>query len=161
MSTLSPAQAIQLNAAAASAVSCERRTKVPAELTLSQWAVESGWGMHEPGNNCFGIKSYPGCSGVQQLKTVEVIAGVRTVVARDFAVFVSIESCFEKHACLFTTGAAYGPAWAHYLKSGDTEALIRQVAPIYATDPQYANKLVQVLAMPEVRACLADFRKAS
>ncbi len=159
MATLSPAQTTQLKAAASSAVSCEQTTKVPAELTISQWAVESGWGTHQPGNNCFGIKSYLGCSGVQRLKTVEVIGGVRTPVARDFAVFVSIEACFEKHASLFTTEHAYGAAWAHYLKSGDTEALIRQVAPIYATDPQYANKLWQVVSMPEVAACLANCRR--
>jgi flagellar protein FlgJ len=132
--------------------------KVPAELTISQWVLESGWGGHQPGNNCFGIKSYAGCFGVQELKTVEVIRGVSTVVAGNFATFPSIESCFEKHAALFTTGAAYAAVWAEYLKTRDTQTLIRQVAPIYATDPAYASKLLQVIAMQEVSTCLADCR---
>ncbi len=158
---LSPAQTIRLKAAASSSVSCERSTKVPAELTIAQWALESGWGEHQPGNNCFGIKFYPGSFGIQQLKTVEVIGGVPKTVAGDFATFPSIEACFEKHASLFTTGSAYGPVWSHYLKTADTQTLIRQVAPIYATDPLYASKLLQVIAMPEVSACLADCRKVS
>jgi flagellum-specific peptidoglycan hydrolase FlgJ len=161
MSKLSPAQTAQLQAAASSSVGCERTTKVPAELTISQWALESGWGEHQPGNNCFGIKAYAGCFGVQQLKTVEVIAGVRTVVAGNFATFSSLEACFEKHASLLRTGTAYEVVWSHYLKSGDTRTLIRQIAPIYATDPQYANKLLEVISMPEVGTCLADCRKAS
>ncbi len=155
---LSPAQAIQLQAAAASSISCERSTKVPAELTISQWALESGWGAHQPGNNCFGIKSYPGCFGVQQLKTVEVVAGVATVVAGNFATFASIEACFEKHASLFTAAPAYRAAWAQYLKSGETAMLIKQIAPIYATDPGYADKLLNLAAIPEVTACLAECR---
>jgi flagellum-specific peptidoglycan hydrolase FlgJ len=161
MSKLSPAQTVQLQAAVSSSVACQRRTKVPAELTISQWALESGWGEHQPGNNCFGIKSYPGCFGVQQLKTVEVIAGVRTVVAGNFATFPSLEACFEKHATLLTTGRAYGASWSHYLKSADPQMLIREIGPIYATDPQYANKLLQVISMPEVGACLAEYRKGS
>lgn len=152
---------VRLKTAGSSSVSCERSTKVPAGLTIAQWALESGWGEHQPGNNCFGIKSYTGCFGVQELKTIEVIRGVTTVVAGNFATFPSIEACFEKHAGLFTTGRAYARVWAHYLEAGDTQTLIRQIAPIYATDPAYASKLLQVVAMPEVIACLADCRKES
>jgi hypothetical protein len=50
------------SAAAESACLCEQTTGLPAEITVAQWAIESGWGATAPDNNCFGIKAYPACS---------------------------------------------------------------------------------------------------
>ena len=154
MSILSPVQIAELERAADSALFCQKATQLPADLTIAQWALESGWGAHQPGNNCFGIKAYPGCYGVQWLHTFEVIAGVRSPVLKEFATFPSLASCFAKHASLFTLGKPYAEAWARYLKTGDVETLIRQIAPIYATDPNYADELLRIRAMPEVEQSL-------
>ncbi len=161
MSMLSSAQSVRLNDAASSSVRCESATKVPAELTISQWALESGWGAHQPGNNCFGIKAYAGCYGVQRLQTVEVIAGVRTPLLANFATFPSLAACFDKHALLIAQDRAYAPAWQQYVKARDLPKFLRQIASVYATDPRYADDLLNVLAMPEVKDRLAACRKTS
>ncbi len=155
---LSSAQLSQLEHAVACSAQCEQTTKVPALLTVAQWALESRWGVHQPGNNCFGIKAYGGCFGVQLLSTFEVVNGVRTAVNREFAVFPSLAACFEKHASLLTSGKVYASAWAHYLETQALETLIRNVAAIYATDPNYAAILLKIIAMPEVKAALARIR---
>jgi len=48
--------------------------RTPAEITVAQWALESGWGASAPGNNCFGIKAYHGCVA-QTLPTLEYVDG--------------------------------------------------------------------------------------
>jgi flagellum-specific peptidoglycan hydrolase FlgJ len=161
MSTLSPVQTSLLNQAAASAVACEHATKVPAELALAQWALESGWGAHQPGNNCFGIKAYAGCFGVQRLTTVEFARGTPMSVVADFATFPTLDACFQKHASLFIQTQTYAAAWARYLISHDLNTLIRQIAPVYATDPSYAEKLLRIISIPEVAASLAAVRKGA
>ncbi len=155
---LSPAQLAALKGAACSSVSCEQATRVPAELTLAQWALESDWGQHQPGNNCFGIKAYSGCFGVQPFETFEIVGGVRRSVVQNFAIFPSLEGCFHYHADLLTSGKPYRSAWTQYLKTKNLQILISQIAPIYATDPNYSKLLRQIIAMPEVRAALAKAR---
>ncbi len=156
---LSPAQKSALARAAASSVDCERTRKIPAELTLAQWALESGWGSHQPGNNCFGIKAYNGCFGIQLLKTVEFVNGVRATILQPFATFASLDACFNQHATLFST-ARYKQAFEQHARSSDLDALIRQVSAVYATDPNYANLLFAIIAMPEVKQSLAACRLA-
>ena len=159
MSLLSPIQMSELGRAAASSTRCERSTQVPAELTVAQWALESGWGSHQPGNNCFGIKAYEGCFGVQSLDTAEVLSGDRVFVKQDFAIFPSLDACFEKHANLFTTQEPYAHAWAQYKKTSDLQLFIRQIGAVYATAPTYVDTLLDIIAMPAVRGCITESRK--
>lgn len=64
---LNPVQKANLEEAARYALLSERDTGVPAALTVAQWALESSWGIAQPGNNCFGIKAklYPEREGKQ------------------------------------------------------------------------------------------------
>jgi flagellum-specific peptidoglycan hydrolase FlgJ len=148
---LSPDQSERLNRAARSAASCEHTTGVPAELTVAQWVLESSWGTQQPGNNCFGIKAFDGCYGVQLLQTTEVIKGVRTPVVEKFATFPTLDACFAKHASLLTTGRPYAQAWAAYRATHNLQAFVGEIAHVYATDPNYANILLRIIAMPEVK----------
>ncbi|MDR3741068.1 MAG: glucosaminidase domain-containing protein [Terracidiphilus sp.] len=150
---LSPSQLERLSAAAKSACLCEQATGLPAEITVAQWAIESSWGAKSPGNNCFGIKAYPGCR-VQSFPTQEVIGDVRKALTLEFAAFDNLQACFEKHARLITCGAPYAHAWATYTASKDVISLINEVAPVYATDPDYANRLRAVMSMHEVQCAL-------
>ncbi|HEX4749795.1 MAG TPA: glucosaminidase domain-containing protein [Bryobacteraceae bacterium] len=149
----------RLEAAALQAVACEKNMGVPAELTVAQWALESGWGAHQPGNNCFGIKAYPGCYGVQCLTTYEVVNGITRFVDREFATFASLTDCFSKHATLICEGKLYEQAWQQYKASGNVLALIQCIAPIYSTAPNYASLLMDILAMPEITSAIATARK--
>ena len=41
----------------AAAQAAQTQYRVPASVSVAQWAFESGWGAHAPGNNPFGIKT--------------------------------------------------------------------------------------------------------
>jgi len=56
-------------------------------VTVAQWTLERNWGSHQSGNNCFGIKEYPGCYAVQMLETEEVIGNLRRKQEVAFAAF--------------------------------------------------------------------------
>jgi flagellum-specific peptidoglycan hydrolase FlgJ len=150
----------RLTSAAQGAVACEKTTGVPAELTVAQWAVESGWGAHEPGNNCFGIKAYSGCYGVQLLETSEVVEGVAKSFHLEFAMFPTLAACFQKHAQLISEAAPYRQVWQQYKASKSVTALVEGIAPIYATAPNYARTLLNVISMPQVASAIANARLA-
>jgi flagellar protein FlgJ len=155
---LTPNQLLRLSAAAQAAVTCEHETGLPAEITVAQWALESGWGASAPGNNCFGIKAYPGCK-VQSFPTQEVIGGERKKLTLPFAAFEDLSCCFDYHARLITGGKPYSQAWAEYRQTHDVLALIAGIAPHYATDPSYAAKLRGIISMGAVRTTIEGFRE--
>ena len=172
-----------LKTAAEASLACESGLMVPAALTLAQWALESGWGEHCPGNNCFGIKAFEHASGKQLLRTSGWFAPSecahwlaqeqgRTAVAdrntpgrpgggllyhcQDwFAAFDSLRGCFMKHGTLISSGKPYGHAWERFLGTRDAEQLARDIAPLYATDPGYASTLIGMMRSPRIRAAIA------
>ncbi len=143
---------------AEAAVACERATGLPAELSAAQAALESGWLKHAPGNNCFGIKCSARHASSQTLMTTEYEDGKACRVPQEFAAFATLAECFEDHARLITEKPAYAKPWAEYRKAGDLERLVRGIAPVYATDPAYANQVMRVIRMPELRAAVAEAR---
>ncbi len=183
---LSAQQINNLRAAAQASLECEKSTGVPCELTLAQWALESGWGEHSPMNNCFGIKYYIGAPGGQFLDTMEWMTieqcqqwltvnplrsakiqsdapsrGRLKYLCRDqFAAFRYLSECFIKHADLLTRGA-YGNFLGTFKASGDLPTYISNVAKVYATDPHYADELMGILHMQEVLAALKEIRGES
>lgn len=173
-----------LREAAKSAVACELTTGVPCELTIAQWALESGWGDHSPGNNCFGIKHYTGAFGKQLMSTTEYFTlaqaeewlkksmgrlltvvesivdekGRRKYLAKDwFASFENLVDCFVKHSEILIKGV-YGNLLGTYKLTKDLNTYIEGVAHIYATDPDYHKKIMSLISKPEVQAALAEAR---
>lgn len=157
---LSSEQSERLECAAVNAVTCELATHVPAELTLAQWAVESGWGQHQPGNNCFGIKAYNGCYGTQLLETTEVVHGVTQHLPQEFATFPTLAECFEKHARLICEGPPYATVWVQYEHSSNLGQLIHGIAPIYSTSPTYGQLLLEVVSMQPVQQAILAARNS-
>lgn len=141
----------KLAQAAGYAIECERQTKLPAKLTLAQWALESGWGEHQPGNNCFGIKAMTG-RPEQQLGTVEYIHGTRENVTQPFAVFDTLGDCFNVHAILITCGKRYSGPWDDYEENGDIEMLVKAISPIYSTSPTYATQILNLMQSAEIQS---------
>jgi flagellum-specific peptidoglycan hydrolase FlgJ len=178
-------QRANLRLIARAAVASEKATGCPAALQAAQCILETGWLSHAPGNNCFGIKSYAGESGRQLLRTREwlsdpererFVAGAQGRTAelveplqRDargrtlysvmdwFATFPTLGDCFATRAAAFRQGeyAALAAAWQ---ANGDTEALVRGIAAIYATDPTYAGKVLALIRHPAVQAAIAAAR---
>lgn len=169
------------------AYQCELQTKVPCELTLAQWALESGWGAHTPGNNCFGIKEYVGCAGRQLLHTNEYFTDhqfqlwlntkpgrtgsiadatprpdgkLRYFVEDWFATFPSLAHCFIKRSVLFQSGQ-YGAYLATYRVDDNFVALVQGIAPIYATDPNYSKEVLAIASIPQVQAAILEARRGA
>ena len=116
-------------------------TDIFASSQLAQWALESAWGAHCPGNNPFGIKHLAGY-GDQHFLSHEVVNGRSIALVETFAAFASIAQAFDVHARLIAKSPIYAPAMAALPNRDRFIALMSQH---YATDPQYANKLNSVI----------------
>ena len=126
----------------AAAQAAEATWRVPASVSIAQWALESGWGAHAPGFNCFGIKALPGYS-IQSFATHECRNGHIVPCTQTFAKFDSIAQAFDCHAKLLATSAYYKTAFDAL---PDTGRFIDLMAVHYASDPQYAAKVKAVIA---------------
>ncbi len=71
-----------------------------------------------------------------------------------------MDDCFTRHGELIAKAPAYRQHFADYGKTNDLEQLIRGVAKKYATDPDYATKLLKILGMPDVKAALGQLKAA-
>lgn len=122
--------------------------RIPASVTLAQWALESAWGTRMSGkHNCFGIKARPGepCTAVV---TQEVVNGKRVKVTALFRDYASLDEAFDAHARLLAKGAPYADfrralpdlAKATAALGGGTPA-----RPRYATDPNYGASLMAII----------------
>lgn len=132
---LFPADVIRL------AQAMERKYRVPACLTLAQWACESDFGRRMIGKaNPFGIKWRKGCGfPALSIPTHEVINGKRIAVEALFIDFPDLSAAFEYRAKLLTNPA--GPYGSCLRMIGDWVDYLKGIAGIYATDPDYAKTL--------------------
>ena len=128
---------------AAAAVTSQLHWKVPASVTLAQWAVESAWGASMPpdSNNPFGIKAVGGQPGVDA-GTREVIGGQDISIVAKFRRFESLAEAFDLHGKLLATNKVYAPAMA---LAADPDAFADALTGVYATDPKYGYTLKWVM----------------
>lgn len=145
----------------------EARTGVPALFALAQAALESGWAGARPGNAMFGIKAGGGWAGARQLLTTrevfadrhqghrfpEVVSitpradGRFDYVVKDwFRAYASPAESFADHGAMLRASRRY----ARCFETGDPREFARRIAAAgYATDPNYANSLIAVIATIE------------
>ncbi|HET9304849.1 MAG TPA: glucosaminidase domain-containing protein [Candidatus Sulfotelmatobacter sp.] len=145
--------------AAKAAVWSETRTHVPAEMTLAQALIESGWGDHCPGNNCLGIKVHH-TRGLESYGLTPELAkgGYKDRPHGEYELYGSLGDCFADHAQLLRRGV-YRFAWDTYQRDGDCVAWIKRVAKIYARDEAYFVKIDAAMHMPEVIEALRKARE--
>jgi flagellar protein FlgJ len=131
----------------------------PAGL-LAQAALETGWGQRVPrtadGNsslNLFGVKAGSEWSGARAVAdTVEISGGVAKQTRTAFRAYGSIEESVGDFARLLTSSPRYREAVA---AGGSAQAYVQSIAQAgYATDPEYANKLSEVLNSGTLQAAL-------
>lgn len=117
--------------------------RVPASVTIAQFALESAWGTRMPAGsrNPFGIKALPGQPFVTAM-THEVVAGVSHLLPQKFRLFADLAEAFDAHAQLLATAKVYAPAMAAL---PSVVRFVGLMAQHYATDPAYAAKLLQLI----------------
>lgn len=130
---------------------------VPVHLMLGQAALESGWGKHEMRNadgtnsyNLFGIKAGANWNGkVAAVTTTEYSNGVAHKQVENFRAYPSYAAAFQDYAQMMNNN----PRYAAVLQQGGDHVGMAQALQKagYATDPNYADKLVQVMRTMDVR----------
>jgi flagellum-specific peptidoglycan hydrolase FlgJ len=126
----------------------EARYKVPSAVTLAQWALESRWG-----KNNLGVSNY---FGHTYAATKTFIASPKFVVFHElinasgtsrpgrlvkFASYRSITECFDAHGQYLSTSQLYRDAFF----ATNAEQFAKIISLHYATDPDYATKLITII----------------
>jgi len=128
---------------------------------LAQAALETGWGQRMPRNadgslshNMFGIKAGDEWAGARaSADTMEVANGVATPRRTTFRAYGSIEESVTDFASLLKNSPRYRDVIA---AGGNAGAYIASIGKSgYATDPEYANKLNQILRSDTLQSALA------
>ena len=128
-----------------------RETGLPAHQMIGQAALESGWGRRailmkdgSDSHNLFGIKAGADWKGkVAEVKTTEYHNGVASKPVEKFRAYDSYADSFRDYAKLL----GENPRYAGVLEQGKSVQGFAHALQNsgYATDPKYADKLVQVI----------------
>lgn len=128
---------------------------VPAEVLIAQAALETGWGQHmirgptdASANNFFGIKADRRWHGPSvNVTTMEFAGGVMQRVRAPFRAYASAAESFDDYAHFITGQERYrGALEATRRAHGDPQVYIHGLQEAgYATDPDYAQKVVAVM----------------
>ena len=126
----------------------QRKTGVPASVTLAQAILESDWGrskLTREANNLFGIKAQrgPGTAGIYEINTWEVYGGQSVTVLAAFKAYTTLADSIADHGRWFHDNSRYHGA---LLVRDDPRAFAYAInAAGYATDPAYAPKLIGLM----------------
>lgn len=139
------------NRMAQAAAEASRATGLPTHLMLGQAALESGWGKRElkaadgtPSYNLFGIKATDNWDGnVVEATTTEYIHGVKQKRIEKFRAYDSYAESFKDFANMMRNNPRYENVLANLQDVNDYAQAMQKAG--YATDPNYAEKLSQVI----------------
>jgi flagellum-specific peptidoglycan hydrolase FlgJ len=128
-------------------------SSVPASFTVAQAALESAWGesmLARQGKNLFGVKADSSWQGeVLTINTREFLHGTWVMVPDLWRKYTDWQTCMDDHAAFLHQNRRYAACFQ--CTSGD--AFARAVAKAgYATDPDYAAKLVSIITQHQLAA---------
>jgi flagellar protein FlgJ len=134
----------------AHAQEASQATGIPARFLLGQAALESGWGKREiratdgsQSFNVFGVKAGRNWTGpTVQVMTTEYVDGAPRKVMQKFRAYASYADAFKDYASLMQGSRRYAAVLKQTDSAGFAYGLQRAG---YATDPQYGQKLTQIL----------------
>lgn len=130
---------------------------IPASVTVAQSILESNWGRSQLSTaerNYFGFKcvnpTSPGpiAVGCARYPTTECVPAPCHPVDAFFRTYASIDDSFRDYGRLLTTSPYYAAALP---VRDDPDAFIRAVAQKYATDPEYADKVIGLMDRYDLR----------
>jgi peptidoglycan hydrolase FlgJ len=130
---------------------------------IAQAALETGWGRSQPGgnsHNLFGIKAGANWNGDRVQANTEEFAGeTATRIDADFRAYGSARESVEDYVRLIRDN----PRYAGAVNTGsDVQAFANALQRGgYATDPDYARKLVSVAAEVGQRIAADSFKSGS
>jgi peptidoglycan hydrolase FlgJ len=128
---------------------------------LAQAALETGWGQRmprnsdgSPSNNLFGIKAgdeWPGPKATAD--TMEVVNGVAVQRRTNFRAYGTVEESVNDFANLLKSSPRYRDVIA---SGGNAAGYVQSMGKSgYATDPDYGNKLNQILRSDALQSAVS------
>ena len=120
------------------------------EILVAQAALETGWGRHvmtgndgRSSHNLFGIKADPSWEGpTVTRRTLEYYAGRPVRVNAAFRSYADFGAAFDDYARFIKDNPRYTQALA---RAANPRAYVQALQSAgYATDPQYAHKILQI-----------------
>lgn len=140
------------NKLSACAEEASKVTGIPANFMMGQAALETGWGKHEiiaadgkSSHNLFGIKAGSNWTGkTVTATTTEYVNGVATKKSEKFRAYDDYHQAFNDYAKVLQGNQRYQNVLANAKDAyGFAQGLQKSG---YATDPEYAKKLLNVMA---------------
>lgn len=130
--------------------SAAERLGVDANVIIAIAALETGWGTHLPSdgdavsNNYFGIKADSRWQGpAVDSETLEYSDGVFNKLKQSFRAYQDLGDSFNDFAEFLLGNERYSKALEY---AGDTKKFLQEIQKAgYATDPKYADKILNVL----------------
>ena len=117
-------------------------------IVIAQAALETGWGTSVKGNNLFGIKSHGKKDGLM-VQTHEVVDGERIKVRDSFRQYDSYDASIADYGSFLQQNKRYKPMLEAATLREQVEALGKSG---YATDPEYANKVMAIAKSKRLEA---------
>jgi flagellar protein FlgJ len=118
---------------------------LPASVCIAQAALESGWGESVIGNyNYFGRK-WNGWGNYVKLQTTEWTGNEYETVYAKFQSYNTLEQAIEDWCQLMRHEPAYENAMAVWDSTWNLTEFVNTMAPVYATDPSYAGKILSTI----------------
>ncbi len=140
---------------------------VAPQLLLAQAALETGWGQAVSrtgegvsSHNLFNIKADARWDGARAVvATLEFEAGIPRRQFATFRAYDSFEASFQDYVDFLRSSPRYQPALE---QAADSEAYIRSLHDAgYATDPDYATKVIDIMRRETFQSALPDVGAAS
>lgn len=118
---------------------------LPASVCIAQAILESGWGKYCIGQyNYFGRK-WNGWGNYEKQQTTEYENGEYVTIYDKFQSYESLEEAIQDWCVLMRAEPRYAEALAVWEDTWDVEEFVRAMAPVYATDPEYADKIISTI----------------
>ena len=120
---------------------------LPASVCIAQAILESGWGRYCIGQfNYFGRK-WNGWGNYERMQTTEYdYDSCHYITIYDkFQSYSSLEEAIRDWCVLITEEPAYSNALAEWQSNWNVEDFVYALAPVYATDPDYAHKIIATI----------------
>jgi flagellar rod assembly protein/muramidase FlgJ len=134
--------------AAVSPAACQSaaQTNIPASFVVAEAALESGWGtslLAQDAFNLFGVKADPSWAGpTWSMQTREYLNGQWVMEPALWRSYSDWLGAIQDHAQFLISNPRYAPAFACADGISFAQAI---AAEGYATDPQYAQKLAEII----------------
>ncbi|WP_338040552.1 glycoside hydrolase family 73 protein [Liquorilactobacillus uvarum] len=126
----------------------QKKYQLLSSITLAQAALESNWGESQLASqyhNLFGVKS--NAADAQMMTTSEYVNGQWITVKAKFATYKDWNASIEAHTQLFVNGTEWDQGHYRTVLAAknyqDAAAALQKQG--YATDPEYAKKLIQII----------------